>query len=96
MNDFSIETLIKHSCDFDMAYSEHVKSSVTDETPTSDVIFNEYLYFSKFWQHAFIESDYIVDTGNFQTVNRELLYEFEIKIMKHPWLWKIFRAIFAI
>ena len=96
MNDFSIETLIKHSYDFDMATFEHAESSVTDEPPMSDVIFNEYLYFSKFWQHAFIESDYIVDTGNFQTVNRELLYRFEFKILQHPWLWKLFRFIFAV
>ena len=56
--------------------------------------FKEYLEFSKFIQGCFISEDgYIIDTGNFQTVNRQLMYEIMYKIQKHPILWKIFFMI---
>ena len=54
-------------------------------------IFHEYLGFSKFIQGCFISKNgYIIDTGNFQTVNYELMYRIKSKIEKHPLLWKLF------
>ena len=51
----------------------------------------EYLQFSRFIQGAFISpTGWIVDTGNYQTVNRELIGDIYYKIRKHPLLWKIF------
>lgn len=51
----------------------------------------EYLQFSRFIQGAFISPDaWIIDTGNYQTVNRELIEDIYYKIRKHPLLWKIF------
>ena len=89
MNDFSEKTLNIHRKEFDTYYF--------DENHTdSDLRYYEYLSFSKFWQYAFIKSDYIIDTGNFETVNRALLYRFHIKIKRHPLLWKLFRFIFAV
>ncbi len=54
----------------------------------------EYLAFSQFMQKAFISEDgYIIDTGNYQTVNAELLRRANDKIKKHPIIWKIFFMI---
>ena len=58
--------------------------------------YREYLSFSRFWQDAFITSDYIVYTGNFETVNLEFLYRFRNKIEMHTILWKFFRRVFSI
>lgn len=84
MANFSLMELDNHCADFN-------QSQIIDGN-----IQNEYLYFSQFWQHAFIKSDYIIDTGNFRNCNRELLYLFEGKIAEHPFLWKLFRKIFAV
>ena len=57
-------------------------------------VFREYLAFSQFFQRAFIsENGYIVDTGNFETVNREMIDLVYEKIKKHPILWKMFFMI---
>lgn len=57
-------------------------------------VFREYLAFSQFFQRAFIsENGYIVDTGNFETVNREMIDLVYEKIKKHPILWKVFFMI---
>ena len=57
----------------------------------TDDMFHEYLAFSQFFQRAFISKDgYIIDTGNFETCNRELIDLVEAKIHKHPLLWKLF------
>lgn len=88
MNEFVNKTLEKNRCDFEKA--------LFDSENSESAIFYEYLNFSRFWQHAFIQSDYIVMTGNFETVNCELLYRFSENINKHPLLWKIFRFIFAV
>lgn len=54
----------------------------------------EYLAFSRFMQNAFIsEGGYIIDTGNYQTVNAELLRCVNNKIKKHPIIWKLFFMI---
>lgn len=44
------------------------------------------------WVHnIFIsENGYIVDTGNYKTVNRELMRLVDKKIKKHPLIWKLF------
>ena len=57
---------------------------------TNDM-FHEYLAFSQFFQRAFISKDeYIIDTGNFQTCNRELINRVQEKTKKHSILWKLF------
>ena len=57
-------------------------------------MFHEYLALSQFFQRAFISEDgYIIDTGNFETVNREMLELVYERIRKHPILWKIFFMI---
>jgi len=57
-------------------------------------IFNEYLAFNQFFQRVFISKDgYIIDTGNFETVNREMLYMVCERITKHPILWRLFFMI---
>lgn len=51
----------------------------------------EYLQFSRFMHSIFISRyGWIVDTGNFQTVNRQLMFDVLDKIHRHPLLWKIF------
>ena len=58
---------------------------------TNDDIREEYLQFSRFVQGAFISpTGWIIDTGNYQTVNRELIRDIYNKIRKHPLIWKIF------
>jgi predicted permease len=57
-------------------------------------MFYEYLAFSQFFQRAFINEDgYIIDTGNFETVNREMLSMVYERIKKHPILWRLFFMI---
>ena len=58
---------------------------------TNDDIREEYLQFSRFIQGAFISpTGWIIDTGNYQTVNRELIEDIYYKIRKHPLIWKLF------
>lgn len=90
MSNFSYNELNKNRKDFEEAYFEY--GGRNNRNP----LFYEYLNFSRFWQNAFIQSDYIIVTGNFETVNRELLYRFSENISKHPLLWKLFRFIFAV
>ena len=90
MKKFSIDKLDSYCANFDETYAAELADSKYEN------IRDEYLYFSKFWQHAFIKSDYIIDTGNFQTCNLVFLYSIEEKIIKHPILWKLFRWIFAV
>lgn len=54
----------------------------------------EYLQFSRFIQNLFISKHgWVVDTGNFQTVNFALMQSIYYKVKKHPWLWKLFFMI---
>ena len=58
---------------------------------TNDNLREEYLQFSRFIQGAFISPGaWIIDTGNYQTVNRELIEDIYYKIRKHPLIWKLF------
>ena len=51
----------------------------------------EYLQFSRFIQGAFISpTGWIIDTGNYRAVNRELIKDIYDKIRKHPLIWKLF------
>ena len=62
-----------------------------DKAYANDDIREEYLQFSRFIQGAFISPNgWIVDTGNYQTVNRELIEDIYYKIRKHPLIWKLF------
>lgn len=62
-----------------------------DEAYKNDDMRKEYLAFSQFMQNAFISEDgYIIDTGNFQTANLELIDLVYRKIKKHPIIWKLF------
>jgi len=57
----------------------------------NDNLEEEYLQFSRFIQGAFISPGaWIIDTGNYQTVNRELIEDIYYKIKKHPLIWKLF------
>ena len=57
----------------------------------NDDIREEYLQFSRFIQGAFISpTGWIVDTGNYETVNKELIEDIYYKIRKHPLIWKLF------
>ena len=58
--------------------------------------YKEYCKFSLFWQECFILSDWIIDTGNFQTCNMELINRFVHNIKKHPILFRFFKIIFAV
>lgn len=65
-----------------------------DKAYDSNDLFHEYLAFSKFFQKAFISEDgYIIDTGNFQTCNREMIQRVYERIKKHPIIWKLFFMI---
>lgn len=58
---------------------------------TNDDLREEYLQFSRFIQGAFISlGGWIIDTGNYQAVNRELIEDIYYKIRKHPLIWKLF------
>ena len=75
---------------YDKAKCEKALAHFDTEWNKQD-IFHEYLDFSRVIQSFFISEDgWIVDTGNFQTVNFELMYRIKEKIEKHPWLWKMF------
>ena len=51
----------------------------------------EYLQFSRFIQGAFISpTGWIIDTGNYQNVNKVLIEDIYYKIKKHPLIWKLF------
>ncbi len=54
-------------------------------------LFKEYLNFSLYIQDLFLsDGGYIIDTGNFETANLELINLIEEKIRKHPFLFKLF------
>lgn len=62
-----------------------------DKAYFNDNLEEEYLQFSRFIQRAFISSGaWIIDTGNYQTVNRELIEDIYYKIKKHPLIWELF------
>jgi hypothetical protein len=56
----------------------------------------EYCKFSLFWQDLFIVSDWIIDTGNFETVNLELNHQMLYNIKRHPFIFRFFRMIFGV
>lgn len=73
-----------------------MKQSIEDFNKFYDKrdIFHEYLAFSQFFQRAFISEDgYIINTGNFETVNREMIDLVYKRIKKHPILWRLFFMI---
>lgn len=54
----------------------------------------EYLNFSRFVQGIFISKDgWIIDTGNYQAVNLELMERVKQRVERHPLLWKLFFMI---
>ena len=62
-----------------------------DKAYVNDDIREEYLQFSRFIQGAFISpTGWIIDTGNYQTVNKTLIEDIYYKIRKHPLIWKLF------
>lgn len=57
---------------------------------SEDSILKEYIEFSRFIQGIFIsEKGYIIDTGNFQTANMELIHRIKEHVEKHPLIWKL-------
>jgi hypothetical protein len=62
-----------------------------DKAYFSNNLKEEYLQFSRFIQGAFISpTGWIIDTGNYQNVNKVLIEDIYYKIRKHPLIWKIF------
>lgn len=78
-------------------YDEALKSfedlywgNIESKGEIDNYYFREYLEFSRFIQGIFIsEKGYIVDTGNFQTVNRRLMQLIKEKVEKHPYLFSL-------
>ena len=57
----------------------------------NDDICGEYLELSRFIQALFISDDgYVIDTGNFQAVNRKILKEIFENVKAHKKVWKMF------
>lgn len=55
---------------------------------------DRYIDFSNKIQDLFIEEDsYIIDTGNFENVNDEMLRIINKRIERHPFIWKLFFKI---
>ena len=51
----------------------------------------EYLQLSRFIQALFISHDgYVIDTGNYQAVNKEILRDILKNVRAHPKIWKLF------
>ena len=76
-----------HMIDYEELYFRNSPSK--DFSVTSREL--RYLAFSRFMQDCFIsEHGYIVDTGNYETVNLELMDRLNERIEKHPILWKLF------
>jgi len=58
---------------------------------TNDDIFSEYVELSRFIQALFISDDgYVIDTGNFQAVNREILQDIFENVKANKKAWKMF------
>ena len=72
---------------------ERAKDALTkfNKAYDEDIYTNEYLELSRFFQALFIsDNGYVIDTGNFQTVNRVILKDILKRVKKHPELWKLF------
>lgn len=79
-----LKTLNKDKEQFEEAYAMHNSDSNVS-------LLKEYVAFSRFMQDLFIpEGGYIIDTGNFETVNLALLPMIINRIKKHPLIWKLF------
>ena len=77
--------------DYDSYYHSHnyLRSKLSNEH-----LLEGYLALSLFFQGIFISKDgYIIDTGNFETVNLVLMERVRKRIEKHPLLWKLFFLI---
>ena len=73
--------------DFEELYFQKDSSKDVERTSRE----KRYLAFSRFMQNCLIsEHGYIVDTGNYETVNLELMDRLNERIEKHPILWKFF------
>ena len=72
-------------------FREYYRQPETDKVSHEFLIEKEYIAFSRFFSDAFIsEYGYIIDTGNYRTVNAELIELVKEKIEKHPIIWKLF------
>ena len=66
---------------------------MNSDDPNYDIR-KEYCAFSVFIQSLFISKNaYVINTGNFQTVNYHIMDIIKEKVEKHPLLWKIFFMI---
>lgn len=54
-----------------------------------DDILEEYCAFSCYIQDTFIRSSYVIDTGNFESVNKVMVDRFEWVRKHHPILWRV-------
>ena len=65
-------------------YEAVFKSSNSDK-------YELYCLVSEFFQALFIsDNGYVIDTGNFEQVNMEILEDILKNVRKHPTLWKCF------
>ena len=83
-------TVFSGKPDFEQA--EHSLQRFKEEYFAKDKhIFSEYAYLSSFFHSLFISDDgYVIDTGNFQAANNEILEDILKRVKKHPILWKFF------
>ena len=88
MNGF--DTVFSGKVNFDVAQDALTKFNQTYDGDEWDP-YREYLQLSRFIQALFISDDgYVIDTGNYQTVNRKILGDILDNVKKHPTLWKLF------
>lgn len=89
--------MVRKMGDGDMVDKEQINDALRafeKNWQTKHDMFEEYLQFSRFVQGCFISKEgYIIDTGNFQCVNYEMMYRIKEKIRRHPLLWKLFFVI---
>ena len=84
-----INTVFSGQPDFERA--EDALSQFKAEYDGNRYEHQEYLRLSRFIQALFIsENGYVIDTGNFQNVNRAILDDILRNIKKHPHIWKLF------
>ena len=77
--------------DYERAEESLKRFNVAYNESGMEGIFSEYAALSAFFQALIIsDNGYVVDAGNFQTVNKEILENILNNVKKHPKLWKLF------
>lgn len=80
---------LKKQKPLDMTYLEHDAKVFYEEFSKLDNLLHEYCAFSCYIQDMLIVSPYVIDTGNFENVNKVVIDHLEWFRKKHPILWRI-------